>query len=100
MNGIYVVVYSDYDECYKILGYSTDEKIASKCAFYDKKRVNRDDYGRRWDIVPVKCLDDEDFDVKIRELEEKAKQEELARLEAIKEKELAEYNRIKEKYGL
>lgn len=100
---LYIVIYTNWDCHYRILGVFTDEKKALKCFDYEKKVSNLNhDYsnGGMVKIEKVECSDDIDFEAKIFELEETERQKKIAGEEAIKQKDLIEFNRIKEKYGL
>lgn len=67
----YVVIYSDYDINYEIRGIFTDESKAEKCKEYELKRIGEITYGESVHIVISECSDNEDFDSKFLELEEK-----------------------------
>lgn len=97
----YIVIYSDYDCYYDIRGVFTDESKAKKCKEYEEKRIgDMDSYGRSIEIIETECSDNVDFNAKILELEEKERQKQQAKEDAIKEADLAEFNRIKKKYNL
>ena len=96
----YVVIYSDYDIDYEIRGIFTDESKAEKCKEYELKRIGEITYGERIEIVIAKCSDEEDFDVKISELDEIKRKEQQRIEDEIKAMDMAEFKRIKEKYNL
>ena len=95
---IYVVIRENYD-FFEIKGCFTKEEKAKKCEEY-YNLVKRNSNGERVILEEVECLDDVDFEAKIREYHEEKLKEKLAEEEAVKQSEIAEYNRIKEKYGL
>lgn len=95
----YIVVYSNYDCPYDIVGIFTDKLNAEKCQEYYERLTAKNDYGDVVEIVEMLC-DDVDYNAKIFELEEKEQQEKQAKEDAIKRTDLEEFNRIKEKYGL
>ena len=96
----YIVIYGDYDIPYNIKGVFTDKSKAEKCKEYELKRIGKKEYGETVEIVVTKCSDDEDFDAKIFELEEKKRQKWQKTEDEIKAFEMSEFNRIKEKYNL
>jgi hypothetical protein len=100
---IYLVVYSNWESSYRILGAFTDEKNALKCFEYEKKKnkpVNTFINDVSIKFEKVNCSDDIDFDAKLFELIVEENKKRLAEEEKIKQRDLEEFYRIKEKYGL
>lgn len=100
---IYLVVYSNWECPYKILGAFTNERNALKCFEYEKKKnkpINTFIDDGLIKLEKVGCFDDVDFEAKLLELEEEERQKRLAVEEKIKQKDLEEFYRIKEKYDL